>query len=214
MTEQIVAVRYRDIGCDQTEMYTAEELLHRKGVEFVIFGMLQGEHRREGGDRAGTVRERELPRRHHDPAPARARGGSHRTVAAEEEAAAAGTLGPRRRAGFVCKPHRRTGGAGFSFRASLDASAAGICVTRVDAPRARPYTRSVTAAPAVCLRLSHRPVDMAARRVYNPPIFLDRPICAGLGPDQILAATAVSEAHGSARSAATTAGAIVVGASA
>jgi hypothetical protein len=41
MTEQIVAVRYRDIGCDQTEMYTAEELLHRKGVEFVIFGMLR-----------------------------------------------------------------------------------------------------------------------------------------------------------------------------
>jgi hypothetical protein len=41
MTEQIVAVRYRDVGCDQTEMYTAEELLHRKGVEFVIFGMLR-----------------------------------------------------------------------------------------------------------------------------------------------------------------------------
>ncbi len=41
MIEQIVAVRYRDIGCDQTEMYTAEELLHRKGVEFVIFGMLR-----------------------------------------------------------------------------------------------------------------------------------------------------------------------------
>jgi hypothetical protein len=41
MTEQIVAVRYRDIGCDQTEMYTADELLHRKGVEFVIFGMLR-----------------------------------------------------------------------------------------------------------------------------------------------------------------------------
>ncbi len=41
MNEQIVAVRYRDIGCDQTEMYTAEELLHRKGVEFVIFGMLR-----------------------------------------------------------------------------------------------------------------------------------------------------------------------------
>jgi len=41
MTERIVAVRYRDIGCDQTEMYTAEELLHRKGVEFVIFGMLR-----------------------------------------------------------------------------------------------------------------------------------------------------------------------------
>jgi hypothetical protein len=41
MTEQIVAVRYRDIGCDQTEMYTAEELLHRKGVEFVIFGLLR-----------------------------------------------------------------------------------------------------------------------------------------------------------------------------
>lgn len=41
MTDQIVAVRYLDIGCDQTEMFTAEELQHRRGVEFAVFGLLK-----------------------------------------------------------------------------------------------------------------------------------------------------------------------------
>lgn len=41
MSEQIVAVRYLDIGFDQTEMFTAEELHHRKGIEFIVFGMLR-----------------------------------------------------------------------------------------------------------------------------------------------------------------------------
>jgi hypothetical protein len=38
--DTLVAVRYTDIGCDQTEMFSREELTHRKGVEFISFGLL------------------------------------------------------------------------------------------------------------------------------------------------------------------------------
>jgi hypothetical protein len=40
MKDRLVAVRYLDIGCDQTEMFSKEELQHRQGVQFVAFGLL------------------------------------------------------------------------------------------------------------------------------------------------------------------------------
>jgi hypothetical protein len=38
--QPLVAVLYSDIRCDQTEMFTPEEVGTRTGVEFVVFGLL------------------------------------------------------------------------------------------------------------------------------------------------------------------------------